>query len=264
MSRILNDEYISSLPDPISDSMTALQKYVVERICKRLKSIGKLSASDAQALKSAVEYAGADMKAIQKELSRIMGLNAKQLDKMFEEVAAENVDFANTYYRARGMETLKDYTENTALKSFVEAAKKTAQDGVTNLSSTSMIGFKSGKRVVSLREYYIQIVDRAITFAQTGTVDYHTAMRSAVKEMARGGLRRVTFESGHSRRLDSQVRMNLLDGIRQLNMAMLEQTGKEFGADGVEISVVGQIDRVDVMHREGRDYVRVMDYKTGT
>lgn len=236
MSRILNDEYISSLPDPISDSMTALQKYVVERICKRLKSIGKLSASDAQALKSAVEYAGADMKAIQKELSRIMGLNAKQLDKMFEEVAAENVDFANTYYRARGMETLKDYTENTALKSFVEAAKKTAQDGVTNLSSTSMIGFKSGKRVVSLREYYIQIVDRAITFAQTGTVDYHTAMRSAVKEMARGGLRRVTFESGHSRRLDSQVRMNLLDGIRQLNMAMLEQTGKEFGADGVEIS----------------------------
>ena len=34
--------------------------------------------------------------------------------------------------------------------------------------------------------------------------------------------------------------------------------------DGVEISVVGQIDRVDVMHREGRDYVRVMDYKTGT
>lgn len=41
---------------------------------------------------------------------------------------------------------------------------------------------------MSLREYYIHIVDRAITFAQTGTVDYYTAMRASVKEMARSGL----------------------------------------------------------------------------
>lgn len=259
MSRILKESYINSLPDPIADNMIALQKYVVERICKRLKSIGKLSASDAQAIKSAVEYAGADMRAIQKELSRIMGLNAKELDKLFEEVAAENVDFANTYYKARGMEELKDYTENAALKSLVEAAKRAAQDGVTNLSNTSMIGFKSGKRVVSLREYYIQIVDRAITFAQTGTVDYYTAMRSTVKEMARSGLRRVKFApsagfpEGYSRRLDSQVRMNLLDGIRQLNMQMMEQTGKEFGADGVEISAHA-LCAPDHQHIQGKQY----------
>ena len=236
MSRLLSETYLNSLPDPIAKNMEALNQYVVERICKRIKQVGSLSASDAHRLKSAIEYAGADLQAIQKELERITGLNAKALEAMFEDVAAENVDFANTYYKARGMETLKDYTQNAALKNFVEAAKKTAADGVTNLSSTTMIGFKSGKRVLPLREYYIQIIDKAITFAQTGTVDYYTAMRSTVKEMARGGLRRVTFESGYSRRLDSQVRMNLLDGVRQLNMQMLEQTGKEFGADGVEIS----------------------------
>ena len=236
MSRLLSETYLNSLPDPIAKNMEALNQYVVERICKRIKQIGTITPSDAHRLKSAIEYAGADLQAIQKELERVTGLNAKELDRMFEDVAAENVDFANTYYKARGMEILKDYTENAALRSFVEAAKKTAADGVTNLSSTTMIGFKSGKRVLPLREYYIQTIDKAITFAQTGTVDYYTAMRSTVKEMARGGLRRVTFDSGYSRRLDSQVRMNLLDGVRQLNMAMLEQTGKEFGADGVEIS----------------------------
>ena len=236
MSRLLSETYLNSLPDPIAKNMEALNQYVVERICKRIEKIGKLTVQDAAKLYSAIEFAGADLQAIQNELERITGLNAKELDKMFEDVAAENVDFANTYYKARGMETLKDYTENAALRSFVEAAKRTAADGVTNLSSTTMIGFKSGKRVLPLREYYIQTIDKAITFAQTGTVDYYTAMRSTVKEMARGGLRRVTFDSGYSRRLDSQVRMNLLDGVRQLNMAMLEQTGKEFGADGVEIS----------------------------
>ena len=236
MSRLLSESYLNSLPDPIAKNMEALNQYVVERICKRIQKIGTITPSDAHRLKSAIEYAGADLQAIQKELERITGLNAKALEAMFEDVAAENVDFANTYYKARGMETLKDYTENAALRSFVEAAKRTAADGVTNLSSTTMIGFKSGKRVLPLREYYIQTIDKAITFAQTGTVDYYTAMRSTVKEMASGGLRRVTFDSGYSRRLDSQVRMNLLDGVRQLNMAMLEQTGKEFGADGVEIS----------------------------
>lgn len=236
MSRLLSESYLNSLPDPIAKNMEALNQYVVERICNRIQKIGKLTVQDAAKLYSAIEFAGADLQAIQKELERITGKNAKELEKMFEDVAAENVDFANTYYKARGMETLKDYTENAALRSFVEAAKRTAADGVTNLSSTTMIGFKSGKRVLPLREYYIQVIDKAITFAQTGTVDYYTAMRSTVKEMASGGLRRVTFDSGYSRRLDSQVRMNLLDGVRQLNMAMLEQTGKEFGADGVEIS----------------------------
>lgn len=236
MNRLLSETYLNSLPDPIAKNMEALNQYVVERICKRIKQVGSISASDAHRLKSAIEYAGADLQAIQKELERITGLNAKALEAMFEDVATENVDFANTYYKARGMETLKDYTENAALRSFVEAAKRTAADGVTNLSSTTMIGFKSGKRLLPLREYYIQVIDKAITFAKTGTVDYYTAMRSTVKEMASGGLRRVTFDTGYSRRLDSQVRMNLLDGVRQLNMAMLEQTGKEFGADGVEIS----------------------------
>ena len=253
MSRLLSEAYLNSLPDPIAKNMEALNQYVVERICKRIKTIGKLTVQDAAKLYSAIEFAGADLQAIQKELERITGLNAKALEAMFEDVAAENVDFANTYYKARGMETLKDYTENAALRSFVEAAKRTAADGVTNLSSTTMIGFKSGKRVLPLREYYIQTIDKAITFAQTGTVDYYTAMRSMVKEIASGGLRRVTFDSGYSRRLDSQVRMNLLDGVRQLNMAMLEQTGKEFGADGVEISAHA-LCAPDHQHIQGKQY----------
>ena len=253
MIRLLSETYLNSLPDPIAKNMEALNQYVVERICKRIQKIGKLTVQDASKLYSAIEFAGADLQAIQKELERITGLNTKALEAMFEDVAAENVDFANTYYKARGMETLKDYTENAALRSFVEAAKRTAADGVTNLSSTTMIGFKSGKRVLPLREYYIQTIDKAITFAQTGTVDYYTAMRSTVKEMARGGLRRVTFETGYSRRLDSQVRMNLLDGVRQLNMAMLEQTGKEFGADGVEISAHA-LCAPDHQHIQGKQY----------
>ena len=253
MSRLLSESYLSSLPDPIEENMQALNDYVVKRLCERIGKIGKVSPSDAHRLKSAIEYAGADLPAIQKELARTMGLNEKDLEAMFEDVAKENVDFANIYYKARGMQAVGSYAENAALNAFVEAAKATAAVGVTNISNTTMIGFKSGKRIIPLREYYIHAIDRAITFAQTGTVDYYTAMRSTIKEMARSGLRRVTFDSGYSRRLDSQARMNLLEGVRRLNSQMMEQTGREFGADGVEISAHA-LCAPDHQHIQGRQY----------
>lgn len=239
MNRLLNESWIEGLPDNIVENLEALNRYVVTCICERIKEIGDIGASDAQRLKSVIEYAGADLDAIEKEIARIMRRNREEVQKLFEAVAAENVDFANTYYAARGMERLKTYADRAALMSFVEAAKRQAMDGTANLANTHMIGFQRGGRVVPLRESYINAVDRAITFVQTGTVDYHTAMRSTVRDIARSGLRRVTFESGYSRRLDSQARMNILEGVRRLNSEMMAETGREFGADGMEISVHG-------------------------
>lgn len=239
MSRLLNESWIEGLPDNIVENLEELNRYVVRRICERIKEIGDIGTSDSHRLKSAIEYAGADLDAIEKEISKIMSMNRAEVQRLFEEVAAENISFANTYYAARGMEELQTYRSRANLTAFVEAAKRTAMEGTANLSHTHTVGFKRGRRVVPLREYYITAIDRAVTFVQTGTVDYQTAMRSTVRDMARSGLRRVTFDSGYSRRLDSQARMNILEGVRRLNADMMEETGKEFGADGVEISAHG-------------------------
>lgn len=253
MNRLLNESWIEGLPDNIVENLEELNRYVVQRICERIKEIGDIGTSDSLRLKSAIEYAGADLDAIEREISRIMKMNQAEVQRIFEEVAAENIDFANTYYDARGMEKLRTYRSRANLTAFVESAKRAAMDGTANLSHTYMIGFKRGGRVVHLREYYITAVDRAVTFVQTGTVDYQTAMRSTVRDMARSGLRRVTFDSGYSRRLDSQARMNILEGVRRLNADMMEETGKEFGADGVEISVHG-LCAPDHQPIQGRQY----------
>lgn len=261
MNRLLNESWIEELPDNIVENLEALNRYVITRICERIREIGDIGASDAQRLKSVIEYAGADLDAIEKEIARVMRRNREEVQKLFEDVAAENVDFANTYYAARGMERLKTYADRAALTSFVEAAKRQAMEGTANLANTHMIGFRRGGRVVPLRETYINAIDRAITFVQTGTVDYNTAMRSTVRDMARSGLRRVTFESGYSRRLDSQARMNILEGVRRLNSEMMAETGREFGADGVEISAHGLCapDHQPVQGRQysNRDYERL-------
>lgn len=86
-----------------------------------------------------------------------------------------------------------------------------------------------------LSDGYRAAVDVAVQAVQSGLTDYNSAIRRALKEACAEGLR-VQYQSGHTRRLDTAVRQNVLDGIRALNQDTLNQLGKEFGADGVEIS----------------------------
>ena len=116
----MNESWLEGLPDNIVENLESLNNYVVQRICERIRKIGDIGAADAHRLKTAIEYAGADLKAIEKEVARIMGVNQQEVERLFEEVAKENVEFANTYYRARKMDALQSYAARSVLSSFVD------------------------------------------------------------------------------------------------------------------------------------------------
>lgn len=126
MSRLLNESWIEGLPDGIVGNLESLNNYVVQRICERIRKIGNIGTADAQRLKTAIEYAGADLEAIEKEVARIMGMNQREIEQLFEEVAKQNIDFANTFYKAKGMDVLQSYASRSALSAFVDAAKSQA------------------------------------------------------------------------------------------------------------------------------------------
>ncbi len=62
-----------------------------------------------------------------------------------------------------------------------------------------------------------------------------TLSSNSLRQLAADGLR-VQYPSGLTRRLDSAVRQNVLDGARQVQAEIMQQVGEAFGADGVEIS----------------------------
>ena len=84
------------------------------------------------------------------------------------------------------------------------------------------------------------MIDEAVFNVTTGTTDYQSAMRGVMKQLADSGVKiheeKVGYKSGYNVRIDSAVRQNVLTGIRQVNLDIQEQVGKDFGADGVEIS----------------------------
>lgn len=86
-----------------------------------------------------------------------------------------------------------------------------------------------------MSETYQEIVSEAVQAASMGVTDYNSAIRDSVKRAGGSGIK-VVYESGHRRRLDTAVRQNILDGIRQVQQKAQDLIGEEIGADGVDIT----------------------------
>lgn len=108
-------------------------------------------------------------------------------------------------------------------------------DMYRNISNTSVIGFIQDGTFKQLQQVYQDTIDKAILSISQGKQDFYSSMRQTLKELGGSGL--VQYESGRTRRLDSAVRMNILDGIRQVSNETSRRFGEEYNADGIEISV---------------------------
>ena len=211
----MTDSQIDAL---IEIFQTRMQKVVDEyltRMGQQVREIGEIIPSDQTRLVQ-LKKLGSNIAYIQREIAYAAEASIKDVARIFEAIAAENARFAEAYF-GEGMST------ETLMQS-VRAQLEVTAGEMANLSRTTV-----ESRV------YRDVIDRGIQAAQAGVEDYRSAMRRALREASADGLR-VKYASGLTRRLDSAVRMNVLDGIHALNQANMDAIGSAFGADGVEIS----------------------------
>lgn len=209
---------------------------VLETLGKAIKKFDGITPSQAHKIAQQLKY-GTDIDDLASELAKITNRSIEDIYKAFDIVAKENIEFAEVYARAKNKEIDKDQ-----LDKLVNAISKETVKEFVNISNSKMIGFSlidqaMGKKVFKpLKKAYNDLIDEAVFNITTGTTDYQSAMRDVMKQLADSGVKKVDYKSGYSRRLDSTVRQDILTGVRQLNIDIQEQVGKEFGADGVETS----------------------------
>lgn len=222
---MLNDVLTEALGDILAERFTEVNTHYLELLGKQIKDIGTLSPSNLHQLQQMMRT-GANVEIIQQELARVTGQTAEDMAKLMETAAASAYEDTSPFYEARNIGQLP-LEQNVILRNTITAIEKVTLGEMVNLSQTTVI-----------REVYSEAIDKAVWAVQTGQVDYHKAIRSALRETAKTGLR-VEYESGYTRRLDSAVRQNVLDGTRAINQGVRDETGRQFGADGVEISAHG-------------------------
>lgn len=264
---MLTENGKNALPEPIVKRLDEINALCLETMGKRIKEIGELSPSDAHKLARQLKL-GADVRKIERELSKATALSVADIKKIFEIVATDNVETAKAMLEAGG--AVIHYAENKELQRWVSALAKQTEQELINLAKTTafMRYDENGNKVLtSLSKTYNDVIDKAVASASSGVVDYKTAMRKTLRDLADSGLRTkyhklegsagpaVDYATGYSRRLDTAVRQNILWGIKECNIGVQEQIGEEFGADGYEIDY-HRNPRPSHAEMGGRQYVK--------
>lgn len=210
---------------------------VLEELGKVIKQFQDLTPSQSHSLAQQLKY-NTTVKDLLNELSKISGMSVEELKKVLEKVAKENLGFADVYYKAQGLETPL-YSENKALQRLVNSVYKASGAEFKNISKTT--GFRlldndGNPLLLDIDQTYKEVIDRSVLAISQGKETYQQSMRSTLKQLSDSGVRKIEYESGYSRRLDSSVRMNVLDSIRQVSNESQKLFGEEFGADMIEIS----------------------------
>ena len=234
---MLSEDALERLSERLVDRIESLNTYFIKKIGKQIKTIGTITPSQLSELLQSIQY-GNDINEIMNKIAEVTDMNVKDIYKIFEEVAKKNQSFSKKFYDYKKIRFIP-YEENKILQEQVMSIAKATANEYINMSATFAYMRKNAngiKEYTSLSDIYQKITDEAILSVAQGKESYQMAMKKAMKELTSNGLRTVEYSTGYSRRADSSVRMNLMDGIRRLNREVQEQFGKEFGADGVEIS----------------------------
>lgn len=241
---MLSENAIDNLIQPLIDRQEAINNYVINLIAKRIKEIGGLLPSDVYRLERLLK-SGADVRKINKQIATLTGLQAKEIKRIIKVVAQDAYVDVKPYYDYRHLSYIP-FEKNAQLQRIVTSIANQTAGTYENLAQAQAFMLrdrKNPKRLIptGLSQTYYRVVDEAVQAVSTGTIDYNTAMRNTLKELVDSGIRSVDYhtESGrtYSQRLDTALRRNILDGIRAVNQGVQDEVGKQYGADGKEITV---------------------------
>lgn len=223
---MLSERQLRELLKVFEKRMQGVTEEYLKRMGEHLRDIGRLTDTDVHRLKQ-YKRMNANIKAIQREIAKAADMSAADVEQVFRAVAESDAAFAQAMFAEDydpDVKVDRIKTLSSPLERILKAQLRVTAQEMANLSRTTI-----------LSEGYKAAVDVAVQTVQSGLTDYRSATWKALKAAAAEGLR-VQYKSGLTRRLDTAIRQNVLDGVRALNQDAFNQLGKEFGADGVEIS----------------------------
>ena len=234
---MLSEKIIDLLIERLVNRIESTNTKILEKISEDIFKLGTLSVTDAHKLGQILKYGGSYNK-ITKELAELTKLNIKDIEDIFEEVAKSDYTFAKQFYDYKDVDYIP-YNKNKALQRQVRAFKKITSKTYKNLSKTMAYALKDtdGKTIYTpIAKAYQEIIDKAVLSVGQGKNTFQKEMSDAIKTLGGNGIV-VQYPSGYHRRLDTSIRMNMNEGLINMSIELQKQFGREFGADGVELTV---------------------------
>ena len=234
------DKKIDLITERFLNRINKANEFFLIKIGESVKKIRGLTPTQAHQLIQILKYNG-NYEEIVNEILRLTNLNIQDIDAIFNEMAKKNYEFAEQFYKYRGVEYVP-YNQNKTLLRQVNALASITKQEMYNYARATNLGYsirdlQGNVKFVGLRETYNRVLDEAVLNVGTGVDTFDNAMSKIMKDIGGSGLKTVDYASGRSIRLDSMARMHLKGALRTLHNEIQKQVGEEFDFDGYEISV---------------------------
>lgn len=241
---MLSENAIDKLIQPLIDRQNQIETALILKIAERIREIGEMLPSDVYKLERLYK-SGADIREINKMLASLTGLQESEIKRIIKTVAEDAYKDAKPYYDYREKPFIP-FEENEPLQKAVKAIEQVTLADYTNLSNATAFMQRDAVNPLIVRptpiaEAYQRVIDLGIQSVTMGAESYNTAIKKAMEQLVNSGLKTVEYTTDrgikHYTRLDTAVRRNILDGIRNVSQAVHDLNGEKFGANGKEIDV---------------------------
>ena len=267
---------VNRIVDEMEQAETNKNADILKIIGLRLHEIGKESGAAILGL-ALLQKRAADMRMIEEIIREIEEQQIARLKKALEEAAKgtytttrdtlKEAAKAGNQRAAEALKAVPPIRDNTEIKNIVNDVVQQATESFKAEYQTQAFMLRDPIAPDVLiptkpSEAYQKAIDRAAAYiTNSATIykktehakNYTTIIRETVNELVNSGLRVIHYgEDGtrtnrvpyvskrlkyHTQRIDTAVRRNVLDSVRDVNQKVQKKIGEQFGADGVEITV---------------------------
>lgn len=224
---------MDALPEELAELFRALELKLLEEICSRLNIADQLNTVTVHDI-LALRAHGIDLEDIKKAIAKTTNTGMDHLEQLLDDVVERNQAYYTELVDLVGVTAPERMVDQEDIWAIYEQTKGTYRN------ITQSMGFlvRQGRHRVMLppAKAYQWALDSALLQVQSGAVSYDQAIREAVRELAEGGLKTVSYESGHVDNVDVAVRRATMTGVNQLNQKYREQSMDYLETDLVEVT----------------------------
>jgi len=221
---MLTDDQFDTLPQRILSLYAEYEDTVIRDIARRLAGIDYALPTAAWQMQRLTE-SGRLYESILSELEVLSGKTKTELRAMFEGAGVKAIAFDDGIYKAAGLHPLP-LNLSPAMAQVLEAGLRKTNNVMQNLTLTTA---SAGQ------DAFINAADLAYMQVSSGSFDYNSAIRQAVKSVADQGLEVINFSGRHDQ-LDVAMRRTVLTGVSQTTGDLQIARADEMGCDLVAVS----------------------------
>lgn len=221
---------------PIEAIYDKFAESILSDIARRLLKAGKITSTAAWQSQRVIE-SGKVFGDVVNRISEITGVSKKELYKAFKEAGVRSLKYDNSLLVKAGLSAVNLNLSPAMQRILVLNMKKTASLMQNLTMSTAIRSQTSFLEALDLS--YMQVVH--------GGMDYRTAVKTAVKSVARRGVEVVHYPSGRVDQLDVAMRRAVLTGVAQTATALTWENLVDNDIDLIEVSAhIGARNKGDV------------------